>query len=320
MKRISKTLGRVADLLMKWLLTPLEQFLLGSAAPDDDRFACPVFIIGPPRSGTTLLYQVLVNRFNFVFLDNVASRLYAAPLVGIWLSKFLSVFLAKKQIGYASNYGRTDSVFGPSEAGEFWYRWFPRGEHVYVPPGATKPQSIQELRRQVVGISKKFKAPMLFKNTYNSMRIAPIAEAFPQAVFLVCMRDEVDTAQSILEGRVKRNGNKTDWFSVPPRQIDEIKAHPYWEQVVEQVYYIYRQIDEDIQRLGPERFLRISYRRLCEDTRGTMDEIARFFESRGVDVSVRNEVPENFPYSTGKKIDDADYVRLQEAVNRLWKP
>jgi hypothetical protein len=290
-----------------------------SASLEKGAFLTPIFVVGPPRSGTTLLYQVLVNRFNFIYLNNFSAKFYLVPLIGTWFSKMFGAFSAQQKTGYISNYGKTDSFNGPNEAGDFWYRWFPRGEHVYVAPNETMPKSVRELRRQVGGISKKFNASMLFKNTYNSMRIAPIMEAFPEAIFLVSQRDPLDTAQSILEGRIKSNGNKTDWWSVPPKEIDEIKGHPYWEQVVEQVYYIYKQIEDDSARYGKEHFLCVSYHQLCKNPHETLGNIQQFLKDRGVDVSIKGKSPKGFPYSAGKKISDEDYVRLQHKVNELWK-
>lgn len=319
MRRKTKALTAAMNFAARTVLTPLENLWLNSMDWAEGSRWSPVFVIGPPRSGTTLLYQLLVNRFNFIYLNNLASRFYMAPMIGLWLSNGIDALASEKSPGYDSRYGKTESVFGPSEAGEFWYRWFPQGDHVYVPPHATDARSIHELRRQVMGISSRFKAPMLFKNTYNSMRVAPIMEAFPEAVFLVSQRDPLDTAQSILEGRMKRNGNKNDWWSVPPKDVEEIKRHAYWEQVVEQVYSIYKQIEEDSRLYGQDRFLSVPYHGLCVDVRESLDRVAHFFKERGVKVFVKGDVPESFPYSTGRKVNETDYDRLRQKVNELWK-
>lgn len=319
MKKKSKAFSRIAQKIIWVFLVPIERMLLKLISLEKDPFVYPVFVIGPPRSGTTLLYQILTNRFNFIYLDNLSSKLYVVPLIGVWLSRMLHKFSINKKAEYSSNYGKTASPDGPSEAGDFWYRWFPRGEHVYVAPNETHAKNIQELRRQVLGISKIFNMPMLFKNTYNSMRIAPIMEAFPDAIFIVSKRDPLDTAQSILEGRIRSNGNKDDWWSAPPKEVDEIKNHPYWEQVVEQVYYIYKQIEDDASRYGKEHFLYIPYRQLCENPQEMLEKTEQFLKKRGVQVNVKGEAPEEFPYSSGKKINDEDYALLLKKVNELWK-
>jgi hypothetical protein len=309
----------IRNLLIRMFLVPIEKWLLKSPSLDAGGFSPPVFVIGPPRSGTTLLYQILVHRFNFIYFTNFSSKFFMAPLIGTWLAHLRGAFTARKSNGYTSDYGRTGSPDGPSESGEFWYRWFPRGQQIYVPPKATNPKSIEELRRQVAGISKKFNAPMIFKNTYNSMRIAPIMEAFPEAVFIVCQRDPLDIAQSILTGRITRNGNKQDWWSVPPKEIEEIKEHPYWEHIPEQVYYIYKQIESDSHFYGPQHFLNVSYKELCETPGATLESIRIFLKARGVELTIKNEAPERFKYSTGIKSDDENYDLLQKKVNELWR-
>jgi len=276
-----------------------------------------VFIIGPPRSGTTLLYQVLINHYSFAHFTNFTALFYSAPVAGFWLARFLP--LGKQSPDrYKSRYGQTRGWHGPHEAGRFWYRWFPKGEHVYVPPDATPESSLNELWREVAGVAQITRLPLLFKNTYNSMRIAPIVEALPQAAFLVCQRDPVDTAQSILKMRVDKLGSKEHWWSVPPKEIDEIKKHAFWEQVVEQVYYTCQQIDEDRVRFGQDRFYDIRYKKLCQDTHGTLASIEGFLSSRGLSLKVREDVPKRFPVSTSQRIEDQDYQLIIRKVQELW--
>ncbi|NIU01843.1 MAG: hypothetical protein GWN01_13315, partial [Nitrosopumilaceae archaeon] len=40
----------------------------------------PVFILGPPRSGTTLLYQLMTCSFNFAYIPNIANKFYRCPI------------------------------------------------------------------------------------------------------------------------------------------------------------------------------------------------------------------------------------------------
>ncbi len=276
-----------------------------------------LWIIGPPRSGTTLLYQVMVNRYDLTYFSNFTARLYLAPIVGIWLERSL-LRKSNRSGEYQSQFGKTPGWLGPSEAGAFWYRWFPKGDHVHVPAGATPEEHLEQLRQEVYGMSKVRSAPTVFKNTYNSMRIAPIVEAFPEAYFLVCRRNPIDTAQSILAGRIRAAGDKHVWWSLPPNQIDKIRGHPPCEQVVEQVYYVYGQIEEDGRRLGSSRFFEVHYEALCNDVQATLSSIEQFLGRKGVKLSVSGQVPDRFPVSRGQKVSDDDYRCIVRTVERLW--
>ncbi len=305
----------VSRRFLSFALPKLEKWYLSHKT--GDLMYPPIFIIGPPRSGTTLLYQILVARYHFAYFSNFTAQFYYAPVMAFWLAQWL---IPNKQVGdYTSQYGRTTGWGGPNECGEFWYRWFPRGEHVYVAPDVTPKTYLRELRSEIIGMSRVTRAPVLFKNTYNSMRIAPIVEALPEALFLVCRRDIVDTAQSILKGRENLYGTKERWMGVPPKEIDKILSHPYWQQVVEQVYYVYRQIEKDKHRFGEERFLDIRYDELCDNPNKILDNIGEFLAMRGLVLSKRNSVPERFPFSTGQKVSDDDYARIVETVRALQK-
>jgi hypothetical protein len=273
----------------------------------------PIFIIGPPRSGTTLLYQLLVNRYGFSYFSNFSASFPQTPILAFWIESHLFP-KANPISNYNSEYGKTKGWYGPHECGEFWYRWFPRGEHVYVAPGKTSKAHLDQLTKTVTGMSKVTQRSVIFKNVYNSMRIAPIVEALPQAIFLVCRRNLVDTAQSILSSRVDSCGDKSAWWSLPPKEVDVIKTHPYWKQVVEQVYYTYQQIREDRQRFGEDRFLDVKYEALCRDTHSSLEKIEAFLIQRGTGMGSHRDVPNEFQMSTGQKISDKDYRLIVAAV------
>ena len=39
----------------------------------------PVFLVGPPRTGSTLLFQLLLNSFHFSYVSNITSFFYSCP-------------------------------------------------------------------------------------------------------------------------------------------------------------------------------------------------------------------------------------------------
>lgn len=278
-----------------------------------------LFIVGAPRSGTTLLYQVLAAGFEVGYFSNFLALFPKAPVTGLTLARLLRIQARSQPPSFQSRHGSTQGWLGPHEAGEFWYRWFPRGQHVYVAPGATSSTSLAELRQEVRGMAAAVQAPLVFMNTYNSMRLAPLAEALPEALFLVCQRNPLDIAQSIYQARLDAHGDKQAWWSVPPQEIELIRNHPYWEQIPEQIYYIHRQIEADQARLGAARFLTIHYHDLCTAPQATSAGIQRFLAQHGAVLASRSPLPASFPFSTGCKIDPADYTRLEQATAALWK-
>ncbi len=58
----------------------------------------PVFLIGPPRAGTTLLYQVLVKAFRFNYVTNIHAHFLRTPVLGKVLESIAMLFLGKAVI------------------------------------------------------------------------------------------------------------------------------------------------------------------------------------------------------------------------------
>jgi len=136
------------------------------------------------------------------------------------------------------------------------------------------------------------------------MRIAPLCEAFPEASFLICSRNLIDVARSILRARLIETGGKETWWSVPPREFEQIRDHPYWRQVVEQAHYVCNQIAADRERFGTERFHETRYDALCEAPRDCLERIGAFLAGRGVAPGIAGAVPASFPRSTSHRADD----------------
>ena len=67
-------------------LAPFEIVLL-RRAPEPDEPVC--FIVGPPRSGTTLLYELLVRCFYFSYFSNLAHRFYRTPVAATRIGRRL---------------------------------------------------------------------------------------------------------------------------------------------------------------------------------------------------------------------------------------
>ena len=277
----------------------------------------PVFIIGAPRSGSTLLYKLLTERYKFSYFSNFSSMFYETPVLGTLIQKKLRIKASKSE--YTFNYGRVNGLGSPSECGEFWYRWFPKGMHVYVPHGKTSFHNLEELRNEISGMSKFTDAPMIFKNLYNSMRIAPIVESMPNALFVVCRRNHLNNSLSILNGRITNLKQKDKWWSLPPKEIDLLLGLPYSAQVTGQVFYTYKQIEADKKRYGKDRFLEIHYEDLCSNVYKILKKIEQFIDLKGYQLQVRSDVPVKFRVMEVKGLDLDDRKLVEKAINNFWQ-
>lgn len=276
----------------------------------------PIFIIGSPRSGTTLLYQLMLNNFDLAYFSNFIAEQVEHPVAAALLQK--SFREDGIESDYTSENGQTRGEFGPSEFGEFWYRWFPRFPDIYVQADVLPKKILNEIHREIMGISSIYNAPMLIKNTFNSMRIAPLIEAFPQGTFIVCRRDPQYIAQSLLKGRIDLFGNKNTWWSLPPKEYNQIKEHYGWEQVAEQVHYIYKSILQDQNRYGSERFFQVDYAEICRNPNRILAGISDFLRSRGICLKEKKtEIPKSFNASESISINETDFRLIEDKLIEL---
>ena len=249
----------------------------------------PVFIVGAPRSGSTLLYQLVVVRFDVAYLSNLHCRLHGAPSI---VERLAGHRLEPPEV-FSSDHGRTDGRAAPSECGPYWYRFFRRSPQ-YVPLEEADPEALRDLRASVRALGDAAGRPIVFKNLINSLRLEPLGAAFPEALFLVVQRDLADNVASILAARRTVVGDEAAWWSAEPPGVDELRGQPPEAQAAGQVTAIHELIEGARQRLGPERFLDIAYEQLCADTHAVLAEISAFASSHGVELGLRRPVPAHF--------------------------
>ncbi len=273
----------------------------------------PVFVIGCPRSGTTLCAQLLIHRFRLAYPSNVFRYFPRAPWLGTVL---LAPFLRPPTEPFTSDYGRMRGLGAPCEAGAFFERWFPHfPTHVEAEPDLVN--RLSELRRYIAAFSRRKAAPMILKNTYNSLRIGPLAAAVPEALFVRVERRAVDTALSILRAREALFNSQEMWFSLAPPDFEVIRRLPPHEQVLRQIISIDACIERDLERfVDPDRVLGAKYEAFCENPQGFAETFEEFFAGHGTRLVRAGELPEEFPRRKSNDTKD-DRTKLENLLDSI---
>lgn len=270
----------------------------------------PIFILGAPRSGSTLLYQRMIDAFGFGYLSNLHCALWGAPHR---ITESLATPRLERRPDYNSRFGATEGWDGPSECGDFWYRFFSRRPH-YVSAGALGEVQRAWLRESVARLLATSSEPFLFKNLYCSLRLAPLREALPEALFVVVRRALADNAKSILAVRQAMYGNFRHWWSMEPPGIGLLRGLAVHEQVVEQVVGVNHAIDEERKRFDGERFFDVSYEELCADPYASLKGIERFLRNFSLDCRMQEVA--SAVSSSGASFARNLPVELAEAIDR----
>jgi len=280
----------------------------------------PIFVIGPPRSGTSLLHQILINTSEFAYLPNIANFFYMCPITAIKLGlKFCPKYIST----YKSRYGFEKGCLAPSEAGNIWNRWFPqekRDGFNYTPGGYLSDKEKNIIRQLIYNLETIFSAPFLTKNAKMAVRLPVLYEIFPKALFIQIKRNPVDSALSILLRRRKYN---LDWWSVMPKEYQEFKNLPDIEQVCRQVYFIEKNIEDDIQLFNPSQRHVTHYDSLCDNPKNELKKIHNFLATNGISVDVKyDKLPPSFPASKPKIdnwVSEEEFEKIKKIIKNLYQ-
>lgn len=271
----------------------------------------PIFVLGAPRSGTTLLYQLLVEGLDVGWLANAHM---ASPGRASTIERRDRPRAARTASDWESSHGATREAWGPSEAGEFWYRVFPREPHQLGEWDPTRQQR-RQLRAMVREFLDACGGPVVLKNVFNTLRVPQLADALPEARFVHIERDLESNARSLLAGRAKR-GDLNAWWSARPDGADELRDATPAEQVVWQVQRMNDIAHEELGALHHDRGLIVSYDELCADPGALLTRIHAWLVDGGCQVELRDgaQLPASFERRAGGSLDEALEQQLEAAL------
>lgn len=234
----------------------------------------PIFIIGAPRTGSTIFYQAVTNYLDVSYIDNLACRWCRSLYFGMWLSRKL--YGAKPHGNFRSTHGDTTSfgAHAPSECGAFWYRWLPRDRH-FVDADDVPLEAIEEIRREITAVTNRWDRPVVFKNMNAGQRLRLLKRCFPNAKFIYLRRDHRQIIASMMEVRARTGTPKGELWSIRPRNHVEIASLPEAEMVAEQIRAIERQIDDDLQLFEPADVMQIRFNQFSAELIAEVAEFAR---------------------------------------------
>ncbi len=292
-------------------MNPFERRLMRNSAEQHK----PIFIIGAPRSGTSLLYELMITKYYFAYISNAAHRFFKTPLAA---TRLFRSQIKNWQGDFSSRFGHIDGWGAPNEGGWVWQRWLDDGP--WTDGSCVSENSVDALRRLASGISQSLDAPFLNKNVMHSNRLMLMDQVWPDALFIEVRRDTLDNARSILRAERQSGGpekHHDDWWSVRPRLATQYAGRADTLRAIAQVEGVAQDIAQDIEVVGTDRLLSIDYSELCAEPRQTLQRIASFSADHGCYLRDRLDVPAAFETRPARLLSDEDETMLQSALAKL---
>ena len=271
----------------------LNRLLAGAAVPPSPPARPVLFIAGLPRSGTTLLYQLVAAGGGFGYPSNFVARFYRRPAAGALAQALAAPWLPRPEPSFSSRAGATPGWSEPHEFGYFWEGHFPFAEHHEPGKEALGRLDLTLLVGLLGELEETLGLALAFKNVILSFVLDRLARDLPTARVVRIRRPYVDVALSLVAVRRAYFGSAEAWFSVRPAGAAEMLRRPAAEQIAFQIARVEAALDDARNALEPDRWLEIEYATLCTDPRAALTRVAAF---AGVDPAALDlgGVPERF--------------------------
>ena len=274
--------------LMAWERSQYENL------PEEHTF---LFVFGLPRSGTTLLAQVIAHSFDVGYINNFMARFWLAPVTGVRLAH--AILGGEGQTNFQSHYATTCRLTDIHEFGYFWRYWLRKETVSQIVQAEEEEASIdwRGLKKTLLNLQHEFDKPMVFKNIFGAYHIRRFVDLLSRALFVYIERDPLDVAISMLDARRAFYGNPDTWWSTYPPEYDVLRDQPYMEQIAGQVHYLRRFYNRQMKALHGDNVVRITYRDLCSSPTDALEAIHRACMSFcNYDLEIATAPPSQFEY------------------------
>ncbi len=246
-------------------------------AADDEQ---PVFLVGPARSGTSLVYKVLCLHPDTAYISNYLARYPHRWRLGS-LNRIARHMPERTRRVWFSG-GDNAYVYGKSRP--LHERLFPmpvEGEPVYEACGIDQTSNDADdrpnhaLHDAFAGIRRAAGGSFLVnKRIANNRRIELLAATFPSARFISLVRDGRAVAYSL--SRVDWwEGSNVWWYGGTPEQWRAEGRDP-WELCARNWVEEMDAMDRGLAALDPSRVLTLSYESFVGDPHDALERMASF--------------------------------------------
>jgi len=259
------------------LVQPLERMLVRTHR---DPSVPLLFIVGVPRSGTTLLYQLMCTHLDVGYVSNAMARWWMAPIAAARFRSPLSQ--ESRPLSLASDLGRSEGPDGPHEFGWFWQFHLHHEDNDDLDADELDARDFRSAKAELEGLAGYLNRPLVLKALVHvPYKITWLKAQLPQARFIWIHRDPVFVGQSILKAREDRFADPNRWLSVRPRDVSRWTSRSPYEQVAHQIVDLTAAMNRAFASLGSNDGLHVEYDRLVRQPDAELRRIAEF---SGADV------------------------------------
>lgn len=257
-----------------------------------------IFVVGPPRSGTTLVYQLIRSAFQANYLTNVSNFLFTMPFLSFLFSSKVCRRMPSK---FKSKFGFVSGACGEAEGLAFWRYW--TGQGLRDQPELLRPKRAERLRKKLLDTGGDL---FVFGFLGHSFCIDLLREVFTDSIFICTKRDLLSNAYSLY-----RYGKGEAVSLVPSIGDETVKpTRSKYQFTIEQIDGIHQRIKRSFDESDS---IYVKYERVCRNPNDVLRGIVDLLNRNGVEVQSLRRFPETFTQS----LVEPEYDELSRILNKL---
>ncbi len=227
----------------------------------------PIVVIGPDRSGTSLVYAFLANHPDVYVLTTAADRFPEHPFSESMIRRILSIGADEDYQAVPNTIGGIrGGRFTVTEAIRYWGRhlgshdggWREASDDLFTEKDldeATRQSLPLDLKRRIAVFGKK---RLAVKQPGFSLKIGYLNALFPDAIFVHCLRNPLDNFHSLMTRKI--DSENPNWGVRIPgwQQLSHLSIEA---QTAHQLAGTYEIIQQSIGRLAnpASRYVPVRY-------------------------------------------------------------
>lgn len=274
---------------------------LGFKRNDDDEAEMPpcLMIISPPRSGSTIIYQVITRVIPCVYISNLHALFpnHASPYL------FKNNISGSNLFGFHNYYGHTSSIYDVNEGNEF-VKAIIHGN----PDNELIRSRFLEFAKMMQGTQER---PLIFKNIQAYSHVAHLHQAVPELIFLRIKRDPEQVIQSVVHAY-----HELGMFNPVPKNLINSDINNPVEFAVRQILEIERTIDYQMNQIEKSTRLEWWYEDFCSDPWSMLGNLVKNYLKMDVSRLKDNAVPE-LKVSNRIKVTGEEATHISELLQKL---
>lgn len=280
------------------------------------------FIIGNPRSGTTLVLQWLASMKYFAYPSNFLTRFAYAPYVGALIQKMLfdksydfdgDFYDIKSTLNFDSNLGKSKGALATNEFQHFFRNYMPNFDPEYLNENSLKKIDFEGMKRGIATIERVFGKPFITKAVMLQYNLISFSDSIPNSFFIYVKRTPIFVMQSLLLAREKYYGNRNIWWSVKPKEYEILRDMDVYHQIAGQVFFTNKSIESELKKIPKEKKIIIEYEKFCRSPEYYYNEIKEIYKDAGYEIDSKYKSPETFKVRNIIRIDKSEINKLEKS-------